>query len=309
MTDATASATRTTTIAALIPTRNRRELVCRAVRSTLAQTRPPNEIVVVDDGSTDGAGDAVRRLDPRVRVVRTEGLGPAGARNAGARAARAEWLALLDSDDVWLPHHLDAVANALATTAAPPPAVVFADAVLPGSDETVYGRAGFAPGAPATRVEDAAGWALMRLQPMMPSATAIRRADWLAVGGMDEQIECREDTYLYLRLALAGLPFVALATLGARMHRTNVSQMASLKAPGTEAWWRATVDMYAGCLEVGGGGDTARRELRRRVATAEWRLSRLRWQNGRRSAALRNLLASVGRDPAVVAGRVARRPG
>src|SRR5262245_2421921 len=97
-----------TSIAALIPTRHRRELVSRAVMSALAQTRLPDEIVVVDDGSTDGAGDAVRELDPRVRVVRTTGLGPAGARNAGARAARAEWLALLDSDDVWLPHHVAA---------------------------------------------------------------------------------------------------------------------------------------------------------------------------------------------------------
>jgi hypothetical protein len=284
-------------------------MVCRAVASALAQTRPPDEIVVVDDGSTDGAGDAVLRLDPRVRVVRTTGLGPAGARNAGATAARAEWLALLDSDDVWLPHHLTAIADALETTPAPPPGVVFADAVLPGGDDTVYRRADFAPGAPATRVEDAAGWALLRLQPMMPSATAVRRADWLAVGGMDEQIECREDTDLYIRLALAGVPFVALAALGARMERTTVSQMASLKAPGTEAWWRATVSMYAGSLARGGGDDAARRELRRRAATAEWRLSRLAWRSGRRSDALRRLLASVGRDPAVVAGRVARRPG
>ena len=93
------------------------------------------------------------------------------------------------------------------------------------------------------------------------------------------------------------------------MERTNVSQMASLKAPGTEAWWRATVSMYAGCLAGGGGDDAARRELRRRLAIAEWRLSRTRWQSGRRSAAVRSLLASVGHDPAVVAGRVARRPG
>jgi hypothetical protein len=67
--------------------------------------------------------------------------------------------------------------------------------------------------------------------------------------------------------------------------------------------------MYAGSLDGGGGDAAARRELRRRAATAEWRLSRLAWRSGRRGDALRRLLASVGRDPAVVAGRVARRPG
>jgi len=66
--------------------------------------------------------------------------------------------------------------------------------------------------------------------------------------------------------------------------------------------------MYAGSLAGGGGDDAARRELRRRAATAEWRLSRMAWRSGRHGDALRRLVASVGRDPAVAAGRLAR-PG
>ena len=91
-------------VSAIIPTWNRRELVLRALESVLAQTRPVDEIIVVDDGSTDGTGAAIAaRHGERVRHVWQENAGVSAARNRGMELARGRYFALLDSDDEWLP--------------------------------------------------------------------------------------------------------------------------------------------------------------------------------------------------------------
>jgi glycosyltransferase involved in cell wall biosynthesis len=89
---------------AIIPTYNRRSYLRRAIDSILAQTVPVDEIIVVDDGSTDGTADAVEGwFGDRVRVIRQQNTGVAGARRRGIREARGEWIAFLDSDDEWTP--------------------------------------------------------------------------------------------------------------------------------------------------------------------------------------------------------------
>ncbi|QQP88683.1 glycosyltransferase family 2 protein [Skermanella sp. TT6] len=96
----------------VIPTYNRAEHVARAVRSVRAQTFPAHEIVVVDDGSTDGTADildALAREDgPPVVALRQANRGAGAARNLGIGAAAGDWVALLDSDDAWLPGKLEA---------------------------------------------------------------------------------------------------------------------------------------------------------------------------------------------------------
>ncbi len=92
------------TISAVIPAFNRRNHVSRAIDSALAQTVPADEIIVVDDGSTDGTAEVVEsRYGSRVRVVRQANTGVAGARRRGIQEARGVWIAFLDSDDEWLP--------------------------------------------------------------------------------------------------------------------------------------------------------------------------------------------------------------
>lgn len=97
-------------VSAIIPTFNRLPLLLQAVESVRAQTFAEWELIVADDGSTDGSADAVEALgDARIRVLRLPHAGDeAVARNGGAAAAGGEWLAFLDSDDVWLPHKLQA---------------------------------------------------------------------------------------------------------------------------------------------------------------------------------------------------------
>ncbi len=92
-------------VSAVIPTRDRAGLVGRAVASALAQTYAPLEVIVVDDGSTDDTQAVLAGLaDPRLRLyAHDRGRGVSAARNTGLAAARGEYLALLDSDDAWLP--------------------------------------------------------------------------------------------------------------------------------------------------------------------------------------------------------------
>lgn len=94
-------------ISVVIPTYNRREKVVRAVRSALAQEGVSVEVIIVDDGSTDGTFDALNReFGDRVMVLRQVNAGVSAARNRGIDAASAEWVAFLDSDDEWLPEKL-----------------------------------------------------------------------------------------------------------------------------------------------------------------------------------------------------------
>jgi cellulose synthase/poly-beta-1,6-N-acetylglucosamine synthase-like glycosyltransferase len=102
----------------VIPTYNRSGHLAAAVRSALTQTYPPHEIIVVDDGSTDDTRSTVEGLGRNgvpVQYLWQVNQGAAAARNRGIRAASGDWIALLDSDDIWLPRKLE-TARSLITT-------------------------------------------------------------------------------------------------------------------------------------------------------------------------------------------------
>jgi glycosyltransferase involved in cell wall biosynthesis len=94
-------------ISVVIPTHNRKKLLARALDSVRSQTRKAGEIVVVDDGSTDGTARFVQESCPEVRLLRQDNRGVSAARNAGIRAAEGDLIAFLDSDDEWLPFKLE----------------------------------------------------------------------------------------------------------------------------------------------------------------------------------------------------------
>ena len=95
-------------VSIVIPAYNAAEYIAGTLESVFAQVFTNYEIIVVNDGSPDSP--ALRQvLEPyrsRVRYIEQENKGPSGARNTGIRAARGKYIALLDSDDLWLPHHL-----------------------------------------------------------------------------------------------------------------------------------------------------------------------------------------------------------
>lgn len=95
--------TRTPLLSVVIPAYNVAPFLAAAVQSALAQTIKDTEVIVVDDGSTDGTPAVLERLtDPRVRIIRQANRGLAAARNTGIRAARGPYLGLLDGDDTWM---------------------------------------------------------------------------------------------------------------------------------------------------------------------------------------------------------------
>ncbi len=94
------------TITAVIPAFNGAAHIRRAIDSVLAQTRPADEIIVVDDGSTDSTAELVRAYGDQVRLIEQSNGGASAARNTGILAATGDWIAFLDADDEWLPNRL-----------------------------------------------------------------------------------------------------------------------------------------------------------------------------------------------------------
>lgn len=102
------------TFSVIIPVYNRADLLVEAVRSVLAQSLQDFEIVIVDDGSSDDVQEALRDLPERpIRFYRQENSGPGAARNNGIDRARGRYVAFLDSDDLYLPSHLETLRKIL----------------------------------------------------------------------------------------------------------------------------------------------------------------------------------------------------
>ena len=106
------------TVSVVVPTYNRAELLQRSIKSILAQTVLPLEIIVVDDGSTDHTPNVCAGFGESIRYVRQENQGLAMARNAGIRASRGDWIAFCDSDDLWRPRKLELQLAVLDSTGA-----------------------------------------------------------------------------------------------------------------------------------------------------------------------------------------------
>lgn len=94
------------TLSVIIPTFNRAKYLDKAIESVLAQTYDDYEIVVIDDGSTDDTREILEPYIDQIRYLYQENAGVSAARNAGVKEAKGEWIAFLDSDDMWLPHKL-----------------------------------------------------------------------------------------------------------------------------------------------------------------------------------------------------------
>ncbi|MDX6567591.1 MAG: hypothetical protein QOH15_169 [Gaiellales bacterium] len=188
----------------VIPTRDRGHLLLEAVASALSAPVPPFEVIVADDGSTDGSVEAARLAYPQIRVVDGPFGNAARARNAGAAVARGEMLGFLDSDDVMLPGKTDRIVEQLRADGGV--------ALVHGSIEAVDETGASAPALTAlhrARFEQGARIGLdypglAGFCAMFTSATVIRRTSFVAVDGYDEALDAYEDWDLYLRLALVG---------------------------------------------------------------------------------------------------------
>lgn len=200
------------TISAIIPTYNRADLILRSLKSVLAQTRPVTEVVVVDDGSTDNTRETLAPYLDRITYIHQGNAGVSAARNRGAREARGEWLAFLDSDDEWLPGKIERQFQAI--EANPQAILVYGGARVrePDGSES-EGRA-----IPDSELRTA----LRNGTAIATSAAIVRRDVFLEAGGFDESLSFGEDWDLWLRLKEHGA-FLGVAEPLMLSHRSRDS--------------------------------------------------------------------------------------
>ncbi len=182
----------TPSVSVVIPTHNRRDTLLRALESVRVQTRPPMEIIVVDDGSTDGTPETVEQKFPEVIVVRQSNSGVSAARNRGIRESSGQWIAFLDSDDEWKPEKLSKQLAQLASDGETP---------LCHTNE-IWIRNGRRVNE-GKRHAKAGGRIFQRCLPLCvisPSASVIRRSLFDEIGYFDESLPVCEDYDMWLRI-------------------------------------------------------------------------------------------------------------
>lgn len=198
-------------ISVVIPTFNRARQAQAALKSVLAQTYSEFEVIVVDDGSTDGTGEAIHRLvsqqggnGEKIRYFLQPNQGPSIARNKGIEQAHGEWIAFLDSDDIWLPEKLELQVRAIQQFknecgACFTDARMVNDLGMDASSFRSFGRpydqtVGIASDA---LVSLAKGFCGFWLSTLLVRTDLVRHID-----GFDAEIQVAEDRDFYFRLAL-----------------------------------------------------------------------------------------------------------
>lgn len=183
----------------VVPLYNKVGQVAATLASVLSQTLPPREILVIDNGSTDGSAQVVEAIaSPLVRLLHEERRGPGPARNRGIAEATSEWTAFIDADDLWAPNHLEVLGAVIARH--PDSALVgagFRWATLPVSAPPADPLAAAAPSCAIDFFEGA------NCDRVWTSAVAARRGAIIAAGGFAD-FRAGEDYDLWARLALLG---------------------------------------------------------------------------------------------------------
>jgi glycosyltransferase involved in cell wall biosynthesis len=190
-------------ITVVIPLYNNEGEIVRAIRSVLAQSCPPAEIIVVDDGSTDSSADEVKQFnDVRIRYIAQANSGVSAARNSGISAASHGLIAFLDADDEWKPDFLDTI---LRLVESHPSCSIFATSYL-YCDSSSLMRAPILRGVPskewAGELSDYFSVASASDPPLWSSAIVIRRDALTSIGGFPVGIKSGEDLLTWARLAL-----------------------------------------------------------------------------------------------------------
>jgi len=183
-------------ISVIIPTYNRKAVLSRAIGSVLAQKGADLELLIVDDGSTDGTSECGIPRTPSaafVRFLSQRNKGPAAARNLGIREAKGEWIAFLDSDDEWRPGKLKAQLEFFREN---PESLIC-------QTEEIWVRNGVRVN-PMKKHKKSGGWIFEKCLPLCivsPSAVMMRRELLDEVGLFDESLPACEDYDLWLRIA------------------------------------------------------------------------------------------------------------
>ena len=232
------------TVSVVIPVYNKERYLRDTIDSVLGQSRPADEIVVVDDGSTDGSSEIAASYGSAVLLIRQANAGESSARNRGMEASSGDWIALLDGDDVWEPERLEQQFLALQDADADGDIVcVYSDAYLFDDSGTRIGehRKPEYHAAPDWRVQMLCDWSIN------PSSTLIRRS---ALGDLrfPTEVQHSEDMIFLLELRERG-PFLKVPETLMGYRRNEHNQTASprhhLESVTTRwNWFRANEDKF-----------------------------------------------------------------
>jgi glycosyltransferase involved in cell wall biosynthesis len=191
-------------VSVIIPVYNAGKFIDESLASVLMQDWPAHEIILVNDGSTDRDYDLLSRLDARIRILNQTNQGVSAARNRGCAAATAEYVAILDADDVWLPGKLSAQMRHL--TRSPEVDAVFCLGLYwtPSADDGSWRQA-----APELVIRDLAVDDIVALHykdflftiPVASSSMVVKKSVWQTIGGFDERMKYAEDQDFNLRLS------------------------------------------------------------------------------------------------------------
>lgn len=195
-------------ISVVVPTYNCAKYLGQAIDSILAQSKPAFEVIVVDDGSTDDTASLLATFQNNVSMIRQENKGVSSARNAGISAATGDWIAFLDSDDIWLPNKLELYIEAMASF--PDSTVYYSEFCFLEADSL-----GVFP-APESLYEltkdiacdaDHSGWIyhqLLLTNWVLTSTAVVKRSIFDEIGMFDENLVIAEDWDLFLRISRHG---------------------------------------------------------------------------------------------------------
>jgi glycosyltransferase involved in cell wall biosynthesis len=188
-------------ISVIITTYNRKHTIERAINSVLAQTYSPDEIILVDDGSTDQTEEFVTQNYPSIKYIWQENQGISKARNTGISRSTGNWIAILDSDDEWLPTKLYAQLTALQDQ--PEYKICHTNEIWIRHGKRVN---------PMKKHEKSGGYIFKRCLPLClisPSSVLIAQSVFDKYGVFDESLPVCEDYDLWLRIC-AFLPVLYL---------------------------------------------------------------------------------------------------
>jgi glycosyltransferase involved in cell wall biosynthesis len=238
------------TIAAVIPLHNKGRFIGRAVSSVLVQTRAVDEIIIVDDASSDSGSVEVAAFlaDPRFRLLKRDTPGPGGyaARNLAISSAASQWIAFLDADDTWKPDFLEEIAH-MARLAGDDVGCVFTGHEKVWADQrTVRDRYSVRYESAGIRRLDfdsfLTDWIAMGMSPIWTSACAIRR-DILLEIGMFPEGRCRlggdKDTWLR---TLARTDAMSSPRAGATYYTVTENQVTRTEAQNHRPCLNASIE-------------------------------------------------------------------
>src|ERR1039458_7717935 len=206
-------------ISVVIPAYNAFAFIAETLDSVLQQTFPPDEILVIDDGSTDDTASIAESFGPPVRVFRRPNSRQGASRNFGVQKASCEWIAFIDADDLWEPNKLERQMTELASH--PEADLCYTDHerfAIEGRELRYFTKIPFCS-------PDQLGRLLFQRCAFQLSSVIVRRSTFLEVGGFATDFKVCEDWDLWLRLFNMGKKFVACPErlLLYRMHGANVS--------------------------------------------------------------------------------------